>query len=278
MRAVTPAGMQSWTALAGRRIRTCEDLFWALSIVLVAWLLQQAIEASNSNQAVKTALLAPKSCQVQHSSPTPQECPQQPLQESGEDGSSSSSSSSQGQQEAASAKPAAASTFTVAFIYVDAGCSSERSSDSAADNSFPVEQAQLAEQDDTAADDHCCTSRQQQQHPAAAAAAAAKGKLQVPAADSDTLQQQEACAVQPGSLPVAAAAAAAAAAAVVVVQQQAAVVKLSWLQRTHQAAWQLRRPRQDGGCVGIVWWGLLFLVECGSHTHRIAFANALIAS
>jgi hypothetical protein len=38
-------------AFGGWRIRTCEDLFWALSFVLVAWLLQQGIEASDRTRA-----------------------------------------------------------------------------------------------------------------------------------------------------------------------------------------------------------------------------------
>uniref|UniRef100_A0A383V633 Uncharacterized protein n=1 Tax=Tetradesmus obliquus TaxID=3088 RepID=A0A383V633_TETOB len=193
-------------AMGRWRIRTCEDLFWALSVVLVAWLLQQAIEASNQGQAHKAKFLATQPCQVQLSSPGPQERPQQHLQESGNDGSF------QGQEAAAGAEPAAAASISsVAFIYVEAGCSSERSSDSAAD----AGQAQVAEQGD-AADAQCHGSRQQ--------AAAAKGKLQVCTADSNTHQQQEACAGL-SSLPVAAAAAE-------VVQQQAAVLKLNWPQRT----------------------------------------------
>jgi hypothetical protein len=40
-------------ALGKFRIRTCEDLFTVLSAVLVAWLLQQGIEASNKNLALK---------------------------------------------------------------------------------------------------------------------------------------------------------------------------------------------------------------------------------
>jgi hypothetical protein len=40
-------------AIGTFRIRTCEDLFWALSTVLVAWLVQQGIEASSMDQALK---------------------------------------------------------------------------------------------------------------------------------------------------------------------------------------------------------------------------------
>jgi hypothetical protein len=40
-------------AIGGWRIRTCEDLFWALSFVLVAWLLQQGMDASDSTQALQ---------------------------------------------------------------------------------------------------------------------------------------------------------------------------------------------------------------------------------
>jgi hypothetical protein len=40
-------------AIGRFRIRTCEDLFTVLSAVLVAWLLQQGIEASNQALALK---------------------------------------------------------------------------------------------------------------------------------------------------------------------------------------------------------------------------------
>jgi hypothetical protein len=113
----------------------------------------------------------------------------------------------------------------VALIYVEAGCSSRRSSDSTADAALSVEQSQPTEQDDTAADALCRDTKQQQKP-----ATSAKGKLAVCAAVSDTLQQQEPCA---GQLTVAIQpVAAAAAAAAVGGQQRAAVHKPSWLQRT----------------------------------------------
>jgi hypothetical protein len=168
-------------------------------------------------------------------SPTHQECPQQLLQQCGEDGSSQAQC--QGHEEAAGTKPAAAGSPTLAFVYVKAGCSSRCSSDSAANMAMPVEQEPSTEQDDTAAADaHCNTagSSQQQLQPAAEQAAAGKGKLQLCAGDSDILQQEEEQVNELASPPaavvvggVAAAAAAAAAAG-----QPAGVHRPSWLQRT----------------------------------------------
>jgi hypothetical protein len=45
-------------ALGNFRIKTCEDLFTVLCAVLVAWLLQQGIEASDRTLALKVRLTA----------------------------------------------------------------------------------------------------------------------------------------------------------------------------------------------------------------------------